>query len=118
MSKIKSNTRFCDRYGQPERLLGAEIRFALSRQNLEYRLSAKLVCTIHNSIALRSRHTFPQPGGKGGNPTNLFHEEKNLKLPSSCHRGISFRKPELRKQNMLIGKCENLPLGSLGIRFY
>lgn len=115
MNKIQSKTRFCDGSVQPDVLLDPGTRSAWPGWSLEHRLFAELVCTGQTQ-QLSEAYTRPLPGEKAGNPTNLFHEEKRLVLLSSCHWGSSFRKPELRKQSMLIGTCENFPLCGRGIK--
>lgn len=115
MNKIQSKTRFCDGSVQLDVLLDPGMRSAWPRWSLEHGLFAELVCTGQTQ-QISEAHTLPPPGEKAGNPTNLFHEEKHLVLLSSCHWGSSFRKPELRKQNMLIETCEHFPLCGRGIK--
>lgn len=114
MNKVRSKTRFCDGSVQLDVLLDPGMRSAWPKWSLEHGLFAELVCTGQIQ-PLSEAHTLPPLGEKAGNPTNLFHEEKHLVLLSSCHWGSSFRKPELRKQNMLIGTCEHFPLCGRGI---
>lgn len=115
MNKIQSKTRFCDGSVQLDVLLDPGMRSAWPRWSSEHGLFAELLCTGQTQ-QLSEAHTPPPPGEKAGNPANLFHEEKHLVLLSSCHWGSSFRKPELRKQSMLIGTCEHFPLCGRGIK--
>ena len=112
MNKRQSKTRFCDGSVQPDVLLDPGTRCAWPGWSLEHRLFAELVRT---GQTLSSTYTSPARE-KAGNATNLFHEEKRILVLSSCHWGSSFRKPELRKQSMLIGMCENFPLCGRGIK--
>lgn len=86
--------------------LNARRRSACPGWSIEHRLFTELGCTVQTQQPSEA-YALPQPGGKGGNPTNIFDEEKNFMLPSSCHGGSSLRKPEPRKQNTLTGMCKN-----------